>query len=326
MINALRFVKGSIAIKDIVPGLTHFCIENSRVKGFNGTLALSSPIPFDISCKPKADVMLKAIGNCTETIQLTLTKAGRLSIKSGPFKVNIECIQENTPHPDPEGERVEIDGAALLAGLKAVSPFIGQDASRKWAQGVLIRDGSLFATNNIILVQYWLGVSLPSVVNLPLSAVREMVRIGIPPLYMQLTETSVTFHYEGDRWLRTQLYSVREWPDFMKILDRASTPTPIDTRLFDGLEVIKTLVDEVGSIYFNGAVISTHLNMDNEEGATYIVPELFDKGCYNVEMLQLLKGSVDVIDWSLYPMPAIFMKGCLRGAIVGIRRGDEETA
>jgi DNA polymerase III sliding clamp (beta) subunit (PCNA family) len=318
MLKELKFCAGSIAKKDYVPALKHFSIENGRVKGFNGTLALSSPIAFDICCKPNASKLIQAVANCEETIQLTLTPAGRLSIKSGVFKVLVECINEETPHVEPEGDIVKFNGEALFEGIKLVDRFIGTDASRPWAQGILIKDKSLFATNNVILVQYWLGIEFPHIINIPRPAIKEMLRIGEPPIYAQLTDNSITFHYEGDRWLRTQLYDAN-WPDLSKILDKPFTPFPIDDRLFKGLEVLKKFVDKMGSIWIKDAVLSTTANLG--DGAEYYIPDMQWDGRFNNEMLELLEGVVEEIDWSLWPNPCLFTgaKKRLRGAIVGQR-------
>jgi DNA polymerase III sliding clamp (beta) subunit (PCNA family) len=316
MLTSLRFCAGSVAKKDLVNALTHFLIANSKVRGFNGILALCSPIPFNISCKPKAETLIKAIANCEDTVMLTLTPAGRLSVKSGVFKAYIDCIQEDTMMVEPEGVVINFDGNALLKGIKAVAPFIGEDASRPWANGVLVKDKSLFATNNVMLVQYWLGVEFPHIVNIPKGAIKEMLRIGEPPTHAQVAENSITFHYEGDRWLRTQLY-ITEWPDLGKVLNVASNQGPLDERLFDALEVVKPFVDKQGSIFISAGKITTH--PDENEGASYDVPDLQDEGKFNIEMLNLLKG-VKTIDWSTYPRPCMFQSDSLRGAIIGMRK------
>lgn len=318
MLDALKFVQGSIAKKDFVLELTHFQIKNNRVSGFNGTLSLSSPIPFDISCVPKAEPLIKAIAGCEDTVQLSMTKAGKLTVKSGPFKMHVECLEETSCLMAPEGDVVQFDGEAFLAGIKTVAPFMGQDASRRWAQGILVKDGCLFATNNIVLVQYWLGVSFPHQINIPMPAVKEILRIKEAPLYAQASENSITLHYSGERWLRTQLYSTAEWPDLSLHLGRVCNPTPIDTRLFEGLNVVKPFVDHLGSIHFQGGVITTHT--EENEGASYVVPDLQDDGLYSLGMLQLLEGVATHVDWSLYPAPAMFTGDKLRGAIVGMRK------
>jgi hypothetical protein len=318
MLKSLKFVQGSVAKKDFLPALTHFVIEYGKVRGFNGVISLCSPIPFDIACRPKADTLIKAIAACDDTISLSLTPAGKLTVKAGKFRTHIACVQEITTHPLPEGEFMQLDGASLLAGLKAVEPFIGTDASRKWANGVLIRDGSLFATNNVMVVQYWVGNMFQNVVNLPSIAVKEILRINEPPLYAQVAQGSITFHYEGDRWLRTQLYDTDSWPDLAKILDRPSVQKPIEEGLFEALEVIRPFVGELGTIIFQEQGITTHT--EDNEGATFDVPEFVGvEGRYKIVHLELLKGAAKTIDWSGYPGPCMFQNDRLRGAIIGVR-------
>lgn len=317
MLTSLKFCAGSISRKDILLDLKHFLIEDGRVSGFNGMLALSSPIPFDINCKPQAEQLIKAVANCEDVITLAMTKAGRLSIKSGSFKASIMCVEGESAHVGPEGERVDFDGDVLLKGLQTVSPFVGSDASRPWANGVLIRGESLYATNNVTLVEYWLGSAFPCVVNLPRDAIREMLRIGEPPLYAQATDRSVTFHYSGNRWLRTQLYST-EWPDLLPVFNRPSLQKPLDKRLFEGLEAVKHFVDKFGSIYFVPDGIRTDAAED--EGACFDIPGFANEGRYNAAMLSLLGPAVTTIDWSTYPGPCLFLGERLRGAIIGMRK------
>lgn len=317
MLSKLKFAMGAVAKKDFLPALTHFVIDDGRVRGYNGTLALCSPIPFDISCKPKAEPLVRAIANCTDTVQLSMTPAGRLSIRSGAFKAFVDCIDGDTPHVEPEGEPVELNGQALLDGLKTVAPFIGDDASRPWSNGVLLDGQSLFATNNIILAEYWLGHTFPKRLNVPRACVKEMLRINEAPVSAQVTDNSITFHYSDGRWIRTQLYSV-EWPNLAKVLDRPSNPLPIDPRLFTALQSVKPFTDKLGRIFFGDGMLSTHI--EPNEGASYEVPELQHEGVYSFEMLGLLDGTVTKIDWTMYPGPCMFFGDRLRGAIIGMHK------
>lgn len=317
MLTELKFVQGSVAKKDFLPALTHFVIENGTVRGYNGMIALCSPIPFDISCKPKGEPLVKAINNCSDTVQLSLTPAGRLSIKSGKFKAFVDCVEGETPHVQPEGEVVAIDGAALLQAITVLSPFIGDDASRPWSNGVLLKDSSAFATNNIMLAEYWTGVNIQNPINIPRAAVKEMLRINEAPGSIQLASNSITFHYSGGRWLRTQLLEVN-WPDLAKVLNRESSPLPLDKRLFEALDNIKPFTDKFGRVLFKEAgKICTHES--ETEGAMYEVEGFNALGIYQIEMLNLLNGPIKTIDWSTYPGPCMFFGDKLRGAIIGMR-------
>lgn len=316
MLKELRFVQGSVAKKELLPALTHFRIEGGTVRGYNGTLALSTPIPFDIDCKPKAVPLIKAIQNCNETIQLSITKAGRLSIKSGPFKAFIECVpDEDTPHVMPEGDPFELDGEAFLNACKAVSPFIGNDASRPWSTGVLLFQKSAFATNNVILVEAWIGSQFPFTCNIPKAAIDEILRINEPPLYGQSDRNSITFHFSGERWVRSVLLDIA-WPNVYKVLERENNAVPFEETFFDGLETLRPFVNKLGAVHFEPDRMCTSLT--EGEGATFELP-LGVVGCYNIEMLRLLKGAAEKIDFASYPAPCMFFGNNLRGAISGMK-------
>ena len=315
MLNELKFVRGAIGKKDLLPYLTHFRIEDGTVRSFNGTLALSTPIELDMDCTPKAEPFIKAIQNCSDTVAMSMTKAGRLSIKSGAFKAFVDCVEEETPHVVPEGDEIEIDGDAVLTALKAVSPFIGNDASRPWSNGILLNGQSAYATNNVALVEYWVGSVFPHVCNIPKIAVREMIRINEPPIRAQMTKESISFHYEGGRWIRTALLDTG-WPDLAKILNAPCNATPVDERLYDALEHIKPFVDKLERVYIGDGVMRTTLT--EGEGASFEVPDYQYNGVFQRPMLMLLKGVAHSIDFTTYPKPCIFYGERLRGAIIGM--------
>lgn len=316
MLNALKFVQGAVAKKDFVPELTHFKIENGRILGFNGSIALSCPINLDLNICPKATSFVKAIQTCKETIQIHLTPSGKLSVKSGAFKALVECVPSFVPEVGPEGPEAPLN-SGILPVLKTLAPFIAEDASRPWARGILFRGGSAFATNNICLVEHWLGEPFPVEINIPRAAVMELLRINEEPVRIQVTEQSATFHFTGDRWLRTQTYTT-VWPDLAKVLGNPSVQKPAPENLWTAVEDLKPFVDDLGRIFFNSTgIISTSPSED--EGAKVEVSGLQDQGCFHFEQLLLVGGIASTIDLSLWPAPCLFQGDKLRGAIVGMR-------
>ena len=315
MLKTLKFVAGAIAKKDFVPYMTHFDIQNGFVRSYNGMLTLCSPIAFDIDCKPKADLLIKAITNCEATVALSMTAAGRLKVQSGKFKAFIDCIAEDTPSIVPEGEELEIDGALLIKALGKLYKFIGDDASRPWANGVLLANGSAYATNNVCILEHWLGFAPSTPINIPKQAIREIIRIGELPKSVQISERSITLNYSDGRWIKTQLLAT-DWPDIGRILNAESTPVSIDNSIFDGLAVLKPFVDKQGSIFVTQGLLSTSTDLNTS--ANYEVESLDFDGIFNIEMLALLKDTVTTIDWNT--KPCLFFGEQLRGAIIGMRR------
>jgi hypothetical protein len=325
MLRELRFVQGAVAKKDLVPSMKHFCIEKGTIRAYNGSLGLCSPIALDIDCKPKARELVQAIAHCSEEYPMTLSLLpnGKLRILNGPYKTTIECIDEETPHVHPAGEFVHFTGTPIRQALMAVEPFIGNDASRLWANGVLLSDKSCFATNNVCLVEYWIGTQLPFTINLPHDAVDEIIRIQDEPTHAQLTENSITFHYADGRWIRSGLYEKEQVSIFKKILEADSNPKPIAENFFHALQSIKPFVNKQNEVYFrNGAIWTSH--DDEGSAASYELLDFQHKGCYALPMLELLKGTMHSIDLSLYPAACMFFGDNLRGAIIGRWISNEE--
>lgn len=318
MLKELKFVQGAVGKKDLLPAMTHFQIENGHVRSYNGTLAISSPLPFNINCCPKADQLVKAISQCEEVITLSMTPGNKLRVQSGKFRAFVENTEDTGFHPSPEGEPLAFDGAALLEAVKVLYPFIGNDASRPWTNGVLLNGQSAFATNNTCVVEYWLGAAFPRQINVPKACIKEMLRVNEPPTHAQLAGNSITFHYENECWIRSQLLGV-EWPFEMitKILNRHNEPVKLPEELFPAITKLQRLADGSSRIYINHGLLTTHT--EEEQGGSVEVDGLEFQGCYNIAMLSLLDGVVTHADFTLYPEPALFFGQRLRGAIVGMR-------
>lgn len=315
MLDSLKFVQGAVAKKDLVPTLTHFHIKDGTIRGYNGMLGLCCPIDLDLDVCPKAIPFVKAIQTCKDTIQLHMTPAGKLSVKSGKFKAFVDCIHESFPEVVPEGSLIQLDGG-LLKVLKLLAPFIAEDASRAWARGILLRGQSAFATNNVILIEYWLGYQFPVEINIPRAAVMELLRIGEEPESLQMTTDNVTFHYPGNRWLRSQTFTT-EWPDLSRVLDQESAQSPMPEGIWAAAEDLSPFVDEMGRLFLKTGNIAT--GRVEGEGASVDIPDLVSDACFHFEQLLLLKNIIQTIDLTSYPKPCLFAGERFRGAIIGMR-------
>lgn len=319
MLEALKFVKGAIAKKDFQPALTHFRIGDGQVLGYNGTLALAGPIPLEITALPKALPFVKAIERCTdETTVVHLSESGtKLGLKSGRFKAYIDCMDDVSALENikPEGSEVSI-GGNLIEALHVLEPFISNDASRPWSNGILLRGCSAFATNNIIVAEYWLGEQVPEV-NLPASAVTELIRINEEPEKILIGERSMTFFFEGQRWMRTQLLST-EWPDLRPVLDAVTDMdyVAIPEDFFETVETLAPFVGEEGRLYFREGEIRTSPN--EGEGASCDIEGLPAVGAFHHKQLALLEARATVIDFTKHPKPCPFQGEMLRGVILGM--------
>ncbi len=323
LIDSLKFCSWAVAKKNFVESLTHFKISGGRIQSFNGSISLSSPIDLNLDCQPIAAKFLKTIQSCSDTVQITMTPAGKLSIKSGNTRALVDCTQEPFPEILPEGPEMPVSGAFIEA-LALLEPMIAEDASRPWARGILFTGNRAYATNNVILAQVELDGTFAHPINIPHAAVNELLRIKKYPSHMQLAENSVTFHYDDGRWLRTALLSV-EWPDLNRVLNPDPMPTTfvkLEDEFWQALEDLKIHVDEYRRIRVVPNYLTTSLDHEN---ASYSKVNGMPKcdASFNIDMLLMLKGIATSIDFNSYPAPCLWVgEEGLRGAIVGMRDQD----
>jgi hypothetical protein len=318
MLAELKFCMGAVSKKDLIPGMKHFCIEKGTVRAYNGALGLCAPIDFDIDCKPHAQQLIKAISNCSEehVVTMSMTDAGRLRVVNGNYKVFVDCIQEETPHVLPAGNWVPIDGKELRAAFATLQPFIGADASRPDVNGVLLHAQSAYATNNVIVAQYWLGTPIPLTLNVPSEAVREVLRVKDDATHIQVTESSITFHFPDGRWIRSGLWQHTYLDQIVNLLERVQgNPVPFPENFFEGLESVKPFLNKMGEVYFQNSEITTDLA--DGHGARYALQGFPHTGCFVLEILQKLDGVAKFIDFSNYPNPCVWHGDKVRGLIVG---------
>ena len=319
MLSSLKFVQGAVAKKDYQPALTHFRIADGRVLGYNGIIALSSPVDIDIEATPKAIPFVKAIERCTEeTMVIYMTEGGRLALKSGGFRAYIECASDGDILDTvvPEGENIPID-SGFIDGLRTLRPFVGTDASRPWATGILLRGYSAFATNNIVLAEFWIGASMPDI-NLPVSAVTELIRVGEDPERVMLGDRSVTFFFPGGRWLRSQLLNT-DWPDIGGLLDKAfegADLQPVPEGIYNAVDTVTPFVEVEGRVYLRDGNVRT--TPDGDVGAAVSLAGVPPYGAYHYKHLLSLEGIAQKIDLSRHPAPCPFTGDRLRGVIQGM--------
>lgn len=322
MLKTLKFVQGAIAKQDFVPALTHFRICNGKIKGFNGTLGICSPIAIDLDVAPRAAQFVRAIAACKEEISLHVADNGKLCVRSGKFKTFVECADKNEyPDIEPVGRNVEL-GKNFIPVLQKLEPFIAEDQSRPWACGVLFDGESAYATNNIVFVESWLGYKITDRVNIPAAAIRELVRIEKAPTRMQMTDTHIVFHYDNGAWLSTQLLT-QPWPDvsatMVKLSPKGCKKAP--SGLWNALEQLLPFTDSNNAhrCFMLGGSLSTTHRYAEVSGTTVEVPGLPANGIYNAKRLLSLKDVAACFNFDAYPSATPFFGENTRGLIVGIR-------
>lgn len=319
MKNDLRFIKGAVSTKDFVPVLKHVCIQDGIAQAFNGSIALSTPINLKENVVPIASDFIKAIELCKDEPQISLTKAGRLKIQDGSFKVFIKCTNAETyPVVKPTGKKIKVK-EDLNKVFKALFPFTGADASRPWSAGIIIRNGYAYATNNVVLACYTKPVQLPNELIIPIAAIKELVRIGEDIESVQLDRDTITFHFEGDRWLRTNLIDHKA-PDFAQVLSKCTyekeSMQEVPEDLTEILERLYPFMDKkTPTAILRKAGIFTGEKDDGASDGTHSFP----LSVFRYEPLHSLSELATHWNFNYYPSPCPFISEDVSGVIIGQR-------
>jgi DNA polymerase III sliding clamp (beta) subunit (PCNA family) len=324
MLETLKFVRGAVAVKDLVPILTHFHIYNGKIQGFNGRIAIEAPAPKD-SLLDRTDItvpatkFLAALDACKGQAQLAVEK-DQLIISASSITVRLALAT----HTDfPQVQRVTAGTTIsykpdLIPLLKILKPFISTHAFHVWSCGILFKPDGLYATNSIALVKIpfeWNG----PIINLPAMAVEEIVRIEEEPesVVVDKDTANVTFNYSGGKWLSAGLFDAA-WPDTVDEYLRAKPKrNGVDPKqLLAAVEQIAPFcpdIDKVIQLGADGVSTLDGVTQARVSGAAY--PQAKFRADSLVEVLRI----AETIDLAAYPKPCPFRgSDKIEGVIVGM--------
>lgn len=317
---AFQFCKPALSSHGVLPAYMYFQIRGRMLWANNGKYCLCSPVDLDFDCAPHGEQLLRALAACqTGTPAFSLEPNGKLLVKCGKLRVLVDCWVEQWPAVAPEGKRAEI-AVPILPTLRYLLPFVSKDETRKWACGILLEDECAYATNNIVLLQVWLGAKAKLRVNLPAEAVEILLQVGEEPAWWQMTDNRVVFHFSGGRWLSSQLFE-QVWPDVNTMLDGMDTAGlhPFPPGFFEAVETLLPFtMDKINRVYFSEAGLSTH-SESALAGASVALAGLPAGGCYNAAQLLSLRAVANEINFAAYPRCPI-AGPVARGLIVGITK------
>ena len=319
MRKILNFVKGAVSTKDLIPVLTNFHFYSGRVQGGNGRVTIDAPIDLGgVDITVPAVPFLRAVDACDGEPILNITEGGRLTVKKGKFRSTIPL----SPQTDFPLIKISVNDDALwkpapglLRVLRTIRPFIGEDASRPWACGALFKEGYVYATNNVVIVRIPWRMPESDAINVPAFAIDEILRIGEEPQAFMFDESSATLFY-GERWLRTQLFTV-QWPDVDKFFGDVSLNC-VPTGLLEAVrKVLPFCADaKFPSITLNAEGVHTAEGTMGASVAGYELPTCR----FRAEPLLLTLTHATEIDLTKYPAPVPFRgENGLQGVLVGLK-------
>lgn len=316
----LKLVGGAVAKQDLIPQLTHFCFKNGVVQATDGRIAINAPCPelekFEFTVPAKK--FIQAVTAAGAEPKFNITPGGKVGIKGKNFKALIPIGDVKTyPFVDiVTDNQVGIESIPSIDILKLMKTFVSENTAQPWACGILFNNNFAYATNNKVLIQVECKWDFGAK-NIPKTSIDELIKMGsagLKPFGVSSDDNSMTFHFDDNFWLKTQLLE-NQWPDMASMFKDASHDVP------DGLlEAVQTVVpfcpEQFGSvIHFSENGVATSLGDTSAEQEGFNLP----KALYSGEDLINILKIADKFDPDCYPGLTPFMGVGFRGLLVGIR-------
>lgn len=324
MLETLRFVRGAVSSKDLVPVLTHFCIKDGCVEGQDGRLVIRAPCPEieGVSAVVPADKFLRAVDHCDGDPTITITD-NTMRLKRGKFSARLQLMNvEEYPAADvfdPHSEGDSRSFSLIQKILGVMKDFVSKDASRPWSCSVFFKDGKAYATNNVILVRADIPWDAPPLV-VPSFCVEEIVRIGKPPVSISWGDNALRIGYGGGWWLQSRMVD-GTWPSiehFDNIIDGSEGFIDITGEMRTALEKLRPFVPDAKMpiIELGPTGMSTQEGLSHAEVDVGVLPV----AVFRAEALQMVFDYATQWDPFCYPGPVPFKGPELSGVLSGIRK------
>lgn len=326
MIGQIKFAAQAFAANHPQTFLRYIRIHAGRVVASNGVLTIAVPVDVDISVCADGEKLLRACAQFKDVRpNVYVTDTGRLALKHKKLCVFVPCVTDAYPFPTPEGTELLLDDpVAFLDALYDVAGIADSRSPHAWAQGLLIRDACVFATDGRIAVQRWLGVPFPRVINLPLETAALLVKLKLKPSRILCSDNSITFFLDDGSYIRSALLRT-DWPDIVRVIEQAHARySPEDfhtpgTLASDMAQVVAaTGATSVGITRESTTAVQGEATAQIETGSPSApagAAALFSAS----DMARVLEIAARVAFRHVPNHPGVFLGAKLRGAIVGVR-------
>lgn len=317
MLKQLKLVRGVVSKTTLQPVMSHFMLRDGKITGTDGVVAIVANCPElrDLSITVPAEPLLKALDAIGENEPQLEASEHRVVISGGPVKVRLPTGDpELFPAPGIDTKRSP-RSPDFLKALKAVEPFMGTDASRPWAMGVLLDGKYAIATNNVSIAIA--KCRFPGRAVIPSIAVRELIRIGERPKYLYLDpDRAAAFEYD---WgvIYSQLYEDK-WPDIHELFEQKySEDGGFETGpLQEAVRIVRPFCAGRIPIVITG---EDRVKTD-ETGDTFaeVKAAEYPESHFNADLLLLALEAAEYISLGRWPAPVSFWGKNVRGLLMGV--------
>jgi hypothetical protein len=322
LLQALEFV--GMACREKGPiNETHMYMCGNWVAASNGVITIASKIEENLFACPQSKMIINALSKCGQTYEIVGNSqpANSLAIKAGKFKAVIPCVDPVLLFiPSPDSPIADINDNFKI-GLQILDPLVNDKAQGIIGASIFMNGKSLIASDRVMIIEHWHGIDLPKGLTLPQAVIEPIVKSNKKLSKFGFSQSSITFYFEDQSWIKTQLY-VEKWPDMVAdLLNRPSRQQPFPKDFWEALAAIAPFATN-GVVWFGPGCLCSEA--ETGVGATFDIEGLPKGPSFQARHLGLLKGLAATVDWTT---PGVLEgttwltffddKGTVRGAIAG---------
>lgn len=307
-----------------VASFKHVMFERGSLRAFNGIIQFQAPSTFDKAERfaVSEERLAGALRSFEPDDDLSMTTSDtHLILKRKRLTVRVRKLDPDTtginiPSFAAPNKAGRIDAPDLLAALRAVQPFVSEDATRPWSVSALLRGGEVFATNNHSLVRAKTGLPKDVVAVVPAEMVRFLCALPVIE-WVCISPHDIILGGEGAGY-RSPLVQA-EWPEHDGLLATFFGKFPkklpaIDPELTKATKTISKLTDQF--VTLNDTTLGGKTTSIESE---YELEVAGGKGTYLAKQLVLMGQLATHLDFSGWPGFIYFanerIKGVHRGAV-----------
>lgn len=317
--DALRFA--SLILKDHgTVGETHVCIKNNWVTAYNGVLAVGHKCDSDLFACPQIKLAIEALSKCGQNIAITQLDANRLSIKSDRFKAIIPCVNLSLLEPPVPDPSIAVIGDNLKTAFEIAGLLQTDNAQTIYGASVLMNGQSLISSlSGQMIIEYWHGIDLPTGLAIPKALIAPLSKINKKLVGFGFSTWSVTFYFEDESWIKSQLYS-EQWPDIHRVFDCVANVQQFPADFWSALDAVAPFSEALA--YFCEGRLRSHAA--EGVGAEFELPGLIGGPIYPARQLAALRSWATHVDFQAHGAngPVLYAVGKQARAVIAGVRGE----
>jgi hypothetical protein len=316
MLDAIKKVRNALSTKDLVAHLAHYLVRNGRIWASDGRVWASAPCPDveDLWFLVRGDEFEKVLDRMPGKVKLTVEEDG-LRLSSGRFRGVIKTLPADVfDLPDVESKMIKVP-AGFVDTLRALRPFVSDDATRLWATTISFDGKRAVATSNVVLAQAPCKAKLAGL--LPVEAVDFILGRSEELTHLAQGSGRMSFRWDDDSWMQTLLINDKMPPAVDTVLADMATPSnEITSEWREAYDRVASLSLEAVRFYpdkiTGGGAFS-----EVEDEAETAMPDEAEYTVWDPRFLNPVVAVADTIDFQLWPKPCPWSGGGMNGVVIG---------